>query len=102
MSIHPSRTNSVFHINHGFDISIKKLSQFYYLVIIKWCGLSNDHACILTFSPPNWLFAPVWTILYVLMGISLYLVWTTKSKLKQRAITIFFIQLGLNTVWKKC
>jgi len=51
------------------------------------------------FSPPNWLFAPVWTVLYVLMGISLYLVWTSKSKLKQNALTLFFIQLGLNAIW---
>ncbi|MBI2034218.1 MAG: tryptophan-rich sensory protein, partial [Candidatus Levybacteria bacterium] len=51
------------------------------------------------FSPPNWIFAPVWTTLYILMGISLYLVWISKSKLKQRGTTVFFIQLGLNVFW---
>lgn len=53
------------------------------------------------FSPPNWLFGPVWTILYLLMGIALYLVWSapdTKS-LKRRGITLFFAQLVLNTCW---
>lgn len=47
-----------------------------------------------SFSPPNWIFGPVWTILYILMGISLYLVWT-----KKKVPTIFWIQLILNTVW---
>lgn len=51
------------------------------------------------FSPPNWVFGPVWTILYIMMGVSLYLVWTSKSKLKQNALNLFFVQLGLNTLW---
>lgn len=46
------------------------------------------------FSPPNWIFAPVWTTLYILMGISLYLVWT-----KRKVPTIFWIQLILNALW---
>jgi len=51
------------------------------------------------FSPPNWIFGPVWTTLYVLMGISLYLVWISKSRLKQKAIYIFLLQLVLNALW---
>lgn len=52
------------------------------------------------FSPPNWVFGPVWTILYVLMGISLYLVWTAQSKeSKLKAFILFAIQLALNTLW---
>lgn len=46
------------------------------------------------FSPPNWIFAPVWTILYILMGYSLYLVWT-----KKKVPSIFWIQLILNATW---
>lgn len=46
------------------------------------------------FSPPNWIFAPVWTTLYILMGISLYLVW------KKRSVpTIFWVQLIFNATW---
>ena len=53
------------------------------------------------FNPPNWLFAPVWTTLYILMGIALYLVWKsgTEKKLKQTAIVLFAIQLALNFAW---
>lgn len=53
------------------------------------------------FNPPNWVFGPVWTLLYLLMGISLYLIWITKTdkKTKRQALTFFFIQLGLNALW---
>ena len=47
------------------------------------------------FSPPNWLFGPVWTLLYIFMGISLYLIWSKPKKLK----IIFFTQLFLNFLW---
>lgn len=53
-------------------------------------------------NPPNWIFGPVWTTLYFLMGVALYLVWTSKKgKETQRnqALWIFFIQLALNTAW---
>lgn len=52
------------------------------------------------FNPPNWVFGPVWTLLYVLMGVSLYLVWTTQSKKpKNQAFTFFAAQLVLNALW---
>ena len=52
------------------------------------------------FNPPNWLFGPVWTLLYALMGISLYLVWTARyKKSKQLAFIMFGVQLLLNTTW---
>lgn len=54
-----------------------------------------------SFSPPAWVFGPAWTILYILMGISLFLVWTKKSEgdIKQSALYIFFAQLFLNAIW---
>jgi len=54
-----------------------------------------------TFAPPNWLFAPVWTTLFALMGISAYLVWSkgTKKKEVRIALVVFGIQLLLNIFW---
>jgi len=45
-------------------------------------------------APPNWIFAPVWTILYILMGISLYLARSHRARL-----IWFWVQLGLNANW---
>ena len=52
------------------------------------------------FTPPGWLFGPVWTLLYFLMGVSFYLVWNAReNKIKKSAIVLFFIQLILNVSW---
>ncbi|MFW6025252.1 MAG: TspO/MBR family protein [Candidatus Woesearchaeota archaeon] len=53
------------------------------------------------FNPPNWIFAPVWTILYILIGISLFLVWDKISSnlFSEKAIILFIIQLILNSLW---
>ena len=47
------------------------------------------------FNPPSWIFGPVWTILYLMMGISLYLAWEKKKV----DLKWFWIQLGLNSLW---
>jgi len=53
------------------------------------------------FTPPNWLFGPIWLTLYFLMGISLYLVFENKrNKAKEKpALWAFGIQLFLNVLW---
>lgn len=51
------------------------------------------------FAPPNWVFGPVWTTLYILMAISLYLVWKKGYKKNKDAITAFGIQLIMNASW---
>ena len=54
------------------------------------------------FNPPSWLFAPVWTVLYIMMGISFGLIWSSDFKDKKvvkSAMIIFGIQLFLNALW---
>jgi len=53
------------------------------------------------FSPPNWIFGPVWTSLYFLMGVSFFLIWKQKKQTKkvQLAQIYFLIQLALNFIW---
>ncbi len=54
-----------------------------------------------SFTLPNWLFAPVWTGLYLLMGISAFLVWrkSLDNHLVNSGLRIFILQLFLNTLW---
>jgi benzodiazapine receptor len=54
-----------------------------------------------SFNPPNWLFGPVWSSIFVLMGISSYLIWQKRARIIHfpRTIAIYFIQLVLNLTW---
>lgn len=54
-----------------------------------------------SFNPPSWLFGPVWTILYAMIGISLYLFITSKAKTKdkRKGYLIFSVQILLNFIW---
>ena len=52
-------------------------------------------------TPPNWLFPVVWTLLYVLMGVASYRIWTAVAGYSQRrqALTVYFVQLAFNFFW---
>lgn len=52
-------------------------------------------------NPPSWVFGPVWTILYVLMGVALWLVWKNgdNNRKTRVALGVFFAQLVLNALW---
>ncbi len=50
-------------------------------------------------APPGWLFPVVWTILYILMGISFYLILNADSYFKERAYLVYFLQLFVNILW---
>ena len=54
-----------------------------------------------SFNPPNWIFAPVWSMLYVMMGVAAGLVWDRmeqESEVVKKALLFFAIQLGLNAL----
>lgn len=50
-------------------------------------------------SPPSWVFPAVWTILYVLMGVSAYLIYRSDSPEKKSALKIYAAQLAVNFFW---
>lgn len=54
-----------------------------------------------SFTPPNWVFSPVWITLFALMGISAFLVWNKGINYQgvKKALTVFIVQLILNAFW---
>lgn len=54
-----------------------------------------------SFNPPAWVFGPVWTALYLMMGWSCYRIWSAvaKERDKRMALVAYWIQLGLNALW---
>lgn len=57
-----------------------------------------------SFNPPNWVFAPVWSMLYIMMGIAAGMVWnrlelSNDKELVKKSLVFFAIQLGLNALW---
>jgi tryptophan-rich sensory protein len=52
------------------------------------------------FTPPNALFGPIWTVLYVLMGAALFLVWRSpRNRTREIGIALFAAQLIVNAIW---
>lgn len=53
------------------------------------------------FNPPNWIFAPVWTLLFTLMGIALFLIWKDgiKENPRKTAFWVFLAHLVVNILW---
>ncbi len=65
--------------------------------IKEWYIFLNKPA----FSPPNWIFGPVWTVLYFLMGVAAYLIWIKSDSRKKikTALNFFLAQLVFNFLW---
>jgi benzodiazapine receptor len=53
------------------------------------------------FNPPNWIFGPVWVSLYLLMGVSLFVIWKRRKNnpYANKGLIFFFVQLILNAGW---
>jgi translocator protein len=51
-----------------------------------------------TFNPPSWIFAPVWTTLYLMMTIAIWFFWHSKNR-DMNTIYIYFIHIVFNTTW---
>lgn len=96
--------------------TIQKLSIWKLIIAIAICEFTGIMSSVLSsalmnpwfsslnkpsWNPPSNVFGPVWTVLYLLMGISLWLVWksTKPTNEKEIAITFFIIQLFLNFWW---
>ncbi len=80
-----------------FIIGIGSLGGIFTITEIPnwYAGLNKP-----SFNPPNWLFGPVWTLLYTLMAISFYLIWKqVDSQQKKLAILFFMVQFILNFCW---
>lgn len=57
-------------------------------------------ADVAPWNPPNWVFGPVWTVLYLMMGLAAWLVWRERtSPGRSRALGLFAVQLVLNGLW---
>ncbi|MEZ5410417.1 MAG: TspO/MBR family protein [Acidimicrobiales bacterium] len=52
-----------------------------------------------SFNPPNWVFGPVWTVLYLLMGVAAWLVWRSNGGRRRTSMILFGLQLVLNAIW---
>lgn len=92
---------------------INPLKMAIYILVCEMAGLIGSLFTITSidtwyanlnkpgFNPPNWIFGPVWTMLYALMGISLYIVFSNgrKNKKVKNAVRAFGLQLILNVLW---
>ncbi|MCU1518309.1 MAG: TspO and like protein [Pseudarthrobacter sp.] len=94
---------------HGAGAQILALAAFLGAsALVAWLGafatvnnvngwyVSADKA---PWSPPNWLFGPVWTALYTAMAVAAWLVWRRRVPASRPALLAYGIQLGLNLLW---
>jgi translocator protein len=84
-------------ISIGLPLAIGAFAGMYTSAAVpEWYANLNKPS----FNPPGWVFGPVWTALYILMGISLFLVWKeAPGQARNLAMGVFFFQLALNFAW---
>jgi benzodiazapine receptor len=87
-----------FVINIAIPLAIGAIGAFFTASSVKtWYVMLQKPS----FNPPNAIFGPVWTILYIIIGIAAYLVWQKRNTIQKlpRTIAIYLIQLVLNLMW---
>ena len=101
-------TNSTAAISRGRDIGFGVLALAAVIAtslagqIATTANLTPWYAALAkpSFNPPNWIFAPVWSALYLLMALALWRVLRLPpSRGRRVALALFFVQLGLNAAW---
>lgn len=87
-----------FIINIAIPLAIGAMGAFFTASSVKTWYVTLAKP---SFNPPNQIFAPVWTSLYIIIGISAYLVWQKRQSILHlpRTIGIYLIQLVLNLMW---
>jgi tryptophan-rich sensory protein len=65
---------------------------------VKAGGVWYAHLIKPSFTPPDWLFGPVWSVLYLMMGIALGKIWQLKAN-NTLLLWLFSVQFGLNLLW---
>ncbi len=87
-----------FIINLAIPLGIGAIGAYFTASSVdSWYATINKPS----FNPPNTIFGPVWTSLYILIGISAYLVWQKRDQVTHfpRTVAVYLIQLILNLVW---
>ena len=84
-------------VSVGLPLALGAIAGMYTTAAVpEWYASLNKPS----FNPPNWIFGPVWTVLYIVMGISLFLVWKSEpGEARNLAMGVFFVQLALNFAW---
>ncbi len=105
-------------LNKEYNILMKPTSLSKFIISIIVCESAGIVGSFFTISsiagwyaglvkpalnPPAWVFGPVWTTLYFMMGVALFLIWKSDpladSKRRKKGVILFFIQLALNALW---
>ena len=86
------------NISNAFPLAMGAIGGWFTSQYVKTWYLTLNKP---SFNPPNWIFAPVWTTLYILMGISAYLIWLKRKEVEHfsRTAAIYLLQLVLNVMW---
>lgn len=75
-------------------LSFSAASMGYFFPAGAWYASLNQPA----FAPPDWLFGPVWTVLYVLIAVAGWLVWRAQGW-RSPLLALWLVQMGLNALW---